>query len=257
MKPYADRIKETVPLIDYPNRCQYMTFQVNGKMHILLHSIGVPACCGAKLFMCKTKLPDDLLDHICDAFAQCGELLIFIMPKLPSKVTVIANGVGVIRKVTSADTRQTWWTQAQSQLTKSPYYVQPVPGAMPTPSSLPNYNTENLAHYSKDTYFVSGFNSPSTTLRNLSTVMDVFKNAPINLLAIATGSQRTGMQFLKKNMTLVFKCKNYKTRNTLHLFYKGLGGNCVIAKAIKNAKRRPARVRNTTGQFIKAPTKLK
>lgn len=252
MTHYATQVKETVPLINYPERCHHTTFQINGKKHVLLHSIHVPTCCGAKLFMCKTKLPDTLLDDICDTFAQCGELLIFIMPKLPSKVTVIAKGIGVIRKATSVRDRQTELSELCKKLTKSPYYVLPTP-ALPRPSSI-NYNIECLTHYSKDTYFVSGFNSPAKTLQNLSTVMNVLKNTPINLLAIAISSQREGMRFLKKNMTLVFKCTNYKTRNTLHVFYKGLGGNCAIAKPLKAIKRAK---RDKKGRFISSTAKPK
>lgn len=230
MKAYSSRITDLKPISGCPARFSHIVFKKDHKSYVLIHSVWVPACCGAKFFISDTAFPDDLLESIAKAFIPSGMMLIFIMPKLPKKAKVLADGIGVINQQRE---RPQQIYNLHLKLTKSPYYT---PARSQVNPMGYIFSTEGVERCSDNTYFFSHVDNSATKGR-LRTVLATLKKQKrnINLLAIAITSQKSGMKLLQKHFQPVFKCKNPRTNRTLHLFYKN-----IVPKLTKPKPKLPA-----------------
>lgn len=237
IKPYAERIAELNPMSAVA-AYSGLTFTQGGKKYTMYYGIPVPSCCGAKFFVSEDVFPSKLLDKICDEFMNIKEMLIFIMPVLPSQVTQVAEGVGVIGQKEKTRAIKSSHSVAGSFIDKKTCILTT---RKHTPLSN-SFSTNNIMRCSKYVYFFSSLEG-SGSKENFETTLKALLKADENniLLSISIPSQRSGKEMLESELHLAYHAINPNTGHRLDLFC-GMMGSPKVKQEKPAPKAKAARV---------------
>lgn len=191
-----------------------INFDKDGKRYRILPIHGVPNCCGAKMFISIDDIPTEILDKFCQHLMPCGEMLIFVMPNLPSMAHKVCEGVGVANKKQRGEES---YANVYRTLPNLPYYANEAGFR----KRAVNYQAVNIIRLSEKVYFFYSLDDYATRLTKVRDVLGL-KNPDNVILAISIPSQ-SGDNYTKQKMQLAFTCMNPKTSRTLQLYSTVVG----------------------------------
>lgn len=218
LKPYSDYLsmsygkKDTAQSIRIPT----FNFDKDGKRYRIMPIMHVHNCCGAKVFISTDAIPPEILDPFCSHFMKCHEMLIFIMPQLPSQTNKVCDGVGVIGSNDRPDPADSY-NVFYDTVNTLPYYY----NSSERREHRLTWETTNLLRYTYNVYFLFSLNESHERLEKLKYILGL-ANPDNVLLAISVPSQ-SGDAPVKKSLPVMYTCINPKSHRKLQLFAYRLG----------------------------------
>lgn len=227
MKTYQEHVSSLEPYSGYlhmkygtkkdrerPN-VETWNFERDGKRYRILPIRNVPDCCGAKIFISIDVIPQDILDTFCKHMMPCGELLIFIMPQLPTMSTNICEGVGVANN----RVRIHRFDDLCDAVRGLPHFS----GVGTYRQRYVNCSAISISRYADNIYFFHSLSHDNGRLQMVKKTLSA-KNSNNVLLAIVVPYQDAAYPQLKKcDMKLRYTCTNPKTNRELQLYSTVVG----------------------------------
>jgi hypothetical protein len=226
MKTYEEMINTIEPFSKYltmtygkkedKNRAGVTTFNFDkdGKRYRILPINNVPNCCGAKMFISTDVIPVEILNNFCRHLMPCGEMLIFIMPNLPSMANKIWDGVGVASMPQKKDIS---YGHVYVTIKTLPYFSLEA-GFRKRPV---NNQAVSVIRLSEKVYFFHSLDDYAGRLKKVRAILGA-KDKDNIILAISV-PQQDGDRPTRQELQLAYTCINPKTNRTLQLYSTVVG----------------------------------